>query len=213
MFILRLVFINSLICLCEISILITMSHPGAQIVKGLFFPQWRNLLKRAENYSPPAEVFSILQTQVDKAGNIIWKFHNCRGQVPLYSNLINGSFKEIEREMPRGWILNDRLSEGSGKLIWGKDERGKRCPGLEYDRNGILYLQQNLVVRPGQYYRMGARIRTELEEAIVFLQMAFLDDMGGLICDVAETPKGRPIMETTDWIEDSFEAKAPIEAR
>lgn len=151
--------------------------------------------------------------EVDKAGNIIWKFHNYRRQVPVYSNLINGSFRDIKGKIPQGWILNDRLSEGGGKLIWGRDGKGKECPGLEYERNGVLYLQQNVAVKPNHYYKMGARVRAELKNAIVFLQMAFLDDMGGLICDAARSPKGRLITETTDWIEDSFGAQVPIDAK
>lgn len=153
--------------------------------------------------------------EVDPYGNIVWFFRNYRNLNPIYPRIKNGSLKERGRNnLPLYWTFNNRFADGGGKVIW--DESGsKPCPGLEYDRPGALYLQQFVAVKPGRIYKMAGKIKTRdmTEDSIAYLQMAFVDEYGGLIQDTAEAPKGELFVGTNDWVEDSFEARAPEEAR
>ena len=78
---------------------------------------------------------------------------------------------------------------------------------------GALCLQQTVAVEPGRRYTMAGRLRSEDLRGLACLQMAFVDDAGGLVQDVVACPKGQPFMGTTDWTNDQFEAVAPANAR
>lgn len=150
--------------------------------------------------------------EVDPHGNIIWLFRNYRNVNPINPGIRNGSFKvRTESDLPEGWILFNRFSEGGGKIIWDEEAKPRPCPGLEFDRAGAVSLQQIVAVMPGAVYKMGGKIKTEdiKEGGFAYLQMAFIDCMGGLIEDAARAPKGKFITGTMDWTEDSFEAIAP----
>lgn len=149
--------------------------------------------------------------EVDPTGKIVWSFHNWRCRIPVYPRLINSSFREIDGDMPVGWVLARRLSEGGGRLIWHRD--GSRAyPGLEYDRGGALCLQQTVAVAPGRRYRFWGRIRTEGVEGMACFQLAFLDEMRGLLEDVTQIPKGELLAGTNPWTTDAIEVVAPPKA-
>ncbi|MCW4020381.1 MAG: hypothetical protein NWF14_04040, partial [Candidatus Bathyarchaeota archaeon] len=103
------------------------------------------------------------------------------------------------------------LSEGGGKLVWTKNEKDENVPGLEFDRNGALCLQQTVKVEPGVVYHVFSRVRTEDVKfpSIAFVMVAFLDQMGGAIHDIIESPKGNFFTGTSSWTADRFETKAP----
>ena len=151
--------------------------------------------------------------EVDQRGKIVWSFRNYRPIRPVNERLKNTSFKKIDANgSPESWVLCTRLSEGGGKLIWSKDERGREIPGLEYDRAGALCLQQTIAALPGMRYQIAARVRTVDVENAAYVQVAFLDEMGGLTQDVSLTPSGTAFSGTCDWTLDSFEAEAPPNA-
>ncbi len=104
-------------------------------------------------------------------------------------------------------MLLDGLSEGGGSVIWDEKAQPHPCPGLEFDRPGILCLQQVVAVKPGRRYRMGGRLKTTDmgEESFAYLQLVFLDQYGGLVEDAAKAPKGRLFTGNNDWVEDSLE--------
>ncbi len=150
--------------------------------------------------------------EVDRFGAIRWMFRNHRPALVTQPRLTNGFFKRREDNGdPEGWVLLTRTSEGGGTIIWGEDEEGKPCVGIEYDRRGALCLLQLVAVKPRQTYRLGAVIKAEeVEEgALACLQFAFRDRYGGLFEDILDSPKGRLLEGSTDWIEDTVEAVAP----
>lgn len=153
--------------------------------------------------------------EVDHYGNIIWSFCNYRNPNKIHDKISNGSFKKRQDNgLPDDWILYTRFSEGGGKLYWDEKVQPRPCPVLEFDRPGILCLQQVVGVQPGSHYRMAGRLKTENmgEDSFAYLQLAFLDQYGGLVEDAAKAPKGRLFTEENDWTEDSLEAIAPEEA-
>lgn len=149
--------------------------------------------------------------EVDPFGNIVWAFRNYVNSNIIHPKLTNGSFRNLtENGSPSDWILFSRFSEGGGKLIW-DDTQPRPCPGLEFDREGALCLQQVVSAKPGMSYKMAGRIRTQdmQEGAFAYLQLAFLDKYGGLIEDASRAPKGNLFDEDMDWTEDIVEAVAP----
>lgn len=153
--------------------------------------------------------------EVDPYGNIIWMFTNYCNTNIIHRKISNGSFKERgEDGLPKDWILYSRFSEGGGRVIWDETAKPRPCPGLEYDRSGVLCLQQVIAVKPGRLYRMAGRLKTQemAEGSFAYLQMAFLDAYGGLVQDAAKAPKGNLFTGDNDWTEDSLEAIAPEEA-
>ncbi|MFX1554264.1 MAG: hypothetical protein ACFFBV_10105 [Promethearchaeota archaeon] len=152
--------------------------------------------------------------EVDRAGNIVWLFRNYRRPTPIYARLMNGFFKEIGADgIPNHWVLAMRLSEGGGKLIWDQNNRPRPCPGLEFDRPGALFLQQDTAVEPGGRYRIGAEIKTVDVKDTACLHMDFFDAHGGSLYHViTEMPSGTLFSGTTDWTHDMFEALAPSRA-
>ncbi len=152
--------------------------------------------------------------EIDRLGNIVWLFRNYRRPAPIYARLTNGFFKEVgEDGMPRHWTLATRLSEGGGRVIWDTSHRPFPCPGLEYDRPGGLFLQQNIAVRVGETYRIGAEIKTVEVKGTACLHIDFYDAFGGsLYRDITEMPSGEYFSGTNDWTHDLFEVKVPRHA-
>ena len=152
--------------------------------------------------------------EVDPSGMIVWQFRNYKPPYTVFPRLKNGSFKKVdETGFPEGWLLNSRLSEGGGRLIWDENAPRRPCPGLEYDRRGALYLQQVIAVKPGRRYQMAGKIRTQLDgDSMAYFQIGFLDMFGGYTGDTATLPKGNIFTAENDWTEDAFEAIAPDNA-
>jgi hypothetical protein len=152
--------------------------------------------------------------EVDRFGNVVWIFNNYVNPNKIHMKLTNGFFKTRKKDgCPENWILFNRFSEGGGKIIW--DETEKRpCPGLEYDRPGVLSLQQVVAVRAGQRLSLAGKLKNENmeDESFSYLQLAFLDCLGGLVEDASKAPKGNLFTGDINWTEDSFEAVAPDNA-
>ncbi|PIX26095.1 MAG: hypothetical protein COZ69_01490 [Deltaproteobacteria bacterium CG_4_8_14_3_um_filter_45_9] len=149
--------------------------------------------------------------EIDRTGNIVWLFRNYRRPAPVYARLTNGFFKELEENgIPKYWVLATRLSEGGGRLIWDEDNKPYPCPGLEYDRPGALFLQQNIAAKVGETYRLGAEIKTIDVKGAACLHIDFYDDFGGsLYRDITEMPSGEYFTGTNDWTHEIFEVKVP----
>ena len=151
--------------------------------------------------------------EVDGDGQVVWRFRNYERSGPLLDRLQNGSFKHTDGDgLPSDWILATRLSEGGGRLIWGEDPRGKRIPGMEYDRPGALYFQQAVRVQPGAYYTLAGRIGTENLDGVACLQVAFIDEYDALLCDASLSPRGEGFSGTTPLTDDMFEMEVPERA-
>jgi len=149
--------------------------------------------------------------EVNSAGETVWAFRNFRREYPIYPKLTNGFFTRIDEtaNRPESWHLCIRFSEGGGEFLWGENERGKRVPGMRYDRNGGLYFQQVIEVSPGEIRNVGGAIRTDGLDGMACFQVAFLDSYGGLLCDAAKSPKGETFSGDTPWTQDSFEVTVP----
>lgn len=152
--------------------------------------------------------------EVDRTGNIVWLFRNYRRPAPVYGRLTNGFFKEREENgLPKYWVFATRLSEGGGRFIWDTNNKPSPCPGLEYDRPGALFLQQNIAVKPGETYRVGAEVKTIDLKGTACLHIDFYDHLGGsLYRDITEMLSGEYFTGTNDWTHDLFEIKAPPKA-
>ncbi|MGQ9509703.1 MAG: hypothetical protein ACUVTN_09935 [Thermodesulfobacteriota bacterium] len=152
--------------------------------------------------------------EVDRTGNVVWLFRNYRRPSPIYARLTNGYFKEVgEDGIPKHWVLATRLSEGGGKLIWDYENKPYPCPGLDYDRPGGLFLQQNIAVKAGETYRVGGEIKTIEVQGVACLHIDFYDALGGsLYRDITEMPSGEYFTGTNDWSHDIFEVKVPRQA-
>lgn len=153
--------------------------------------------------------------EIDKNKNIVWVYRNYRTLHNINPRLKNGSFKEITNQnTPAYWELFTRFAEGGGNLVWDKDAKPRPYPGIEMDRDGALCLYQVISIKPNTIYKMAGNIKTKdmSEKSIAYFQIAFLDNMGGLIQDAADAPKGNMFQGENDWTQDSFEAKAPENA-
>lgn len=150
--------------------------------------------------------------EVNPLGEVVWRFNNYRRIRPVYDELINPAFTELERDVsPTGWLVATRLSEGGGELAWTQAD-GQRCAGLAFDREGALCLQQTVKVTPGVQYTLKGMIRSEDAEGVAFMQLAWLDAAGGFTGDVITCPKGRMLKGTTDWQRDRVDGVAPANA-
>jgi len=151
--------------------------------------------------------------EVDRAGNYIWIYRNFH-LIGVEPKLKNGFFKNRdEADVPLHWQLVKLISEGGGKLIWDEENRPYPCPGLEFDRNGFLFLQQMIAVKPGVRYKLAGRIKTEKAKGSCSIQLCFLDKYGGQVYDMEDIPKGDFYLGDNDWTLDKIEAIAPDNAR
>ena len=151
--------------------------------------------------------------EVDEGGSIVWQFRNYIYPNPILPRLRNGMFTKVdEGGWPENWILVRRFSEGGGELIWDEESARRPLPGLEFDREGAVCLQQTVRVTPGTVYHMAAKVRTEDVEVAACLQMAFVNAMGAAVEDAPDIARGETFTGTMDWTADQFEATAPAEA-
>ena len=152
--------------------------------------------------------------EVDPAGATVWEFRNYVYPNPIHPQLRNGDFQEREEwGWPRDWILVTRLSEGGGEVIWDEDARPGPAPGMAYDRDGALLLQQTVQAVPGTTYHLTGQIRTaDLDDGFAFLQLAFVDALGAALHDAPDIPRGRALMKTSPWVQDHVQATAPDRA-
>ena len=156
--------------------------------------------------------------EVDRYGHIVWEFRNKRLDIPVYSKLHNGFFKEFHTDgVPVGWTLYNRFSEGTGCIVRYSDT-GDSCPcGLQFDsagQRGVLCLIQIVGARPGRRLQFGGQIRAEGigDGSFCSFQLVFRDAYGGITQDAADAPKGTLVTGTSDWVHDTVEAIAPDEA-
>ncbi|MFW5980968.1 MAG: PQQ-binding-like beta-propeller repeat protein [bacterium] len=150
--------------------------------------------------------------EVDEYGNVIWNFRNLRNPNNIFTGIKNGSLKKKDnKNWPKNWILYSRFAEGGGSLDWEKNEKGREYPVLQNDSLGVLCLQQLIAVVPGRTYSMAGKLKAEdmAEDSFTYLQMAFLDEKGGLVEDAAEAPKGIIFEGDMNWTEDTLQARAP----
>jgi len=148
--------------------------------------------------------------EVNPAGETVWSFRNFTRPYPAVEKLVNTRFEEWgEDGLPAGWHLCERLAEGGGEFITKETAAGKKVPGLAYDREGGLWLQQTRRVVPGENYRVSGLISTEGLEGIACLQLAFADEHGGMFCDGAEGPKSALFNGDTPPSREIFAARAP----
>ncbi len=152
--------------------------------------------------------------EVDLAGNIVWLFRNYRRPTPIYTRLTNGFFKEVGADRyPLHWVLARRLSEGGGKVIWDNENKPYPCPGLEFDRPGALFLQQDIAVKPGSTYRIGGDIKTIDVKGEACLMVDFFDSYGAsLYRDISLMPSGEFFTGTNGWTHDIFDVRVPPRA-
>ena len=155
--------------------------------------------------------------EVDAFGQIVWEFRNNRLVLPAHPKLQNGFFKEFEEELPAGWAIYNRFSEGPGRILRQTDDKGIVACGIQFDRSGrrgVLCLTQVVAASPGRTLRFGGEIRAEgiADGCFCAFQLVFRDQYGGITQDAASAAKGELITGTSDWINDSVEALAPDEA-
>lgn len=148
--------------------------------------------------------------EVNPTGQIVWNFRNNTFPYQIVEKLVNCKFEQIdENGTPLGWNVCTRLSEGRGELVWTENAVGKRCPGLAYDREGGLWLQQTRTVVPGKTYRVSGLLKTESLDGFACVQVAFRDEFGGMMCDGADNPKSDPFNGDSPWAREIFSAPAP----
>ena len=148
--------------------------------------------------------------EVDPEGKEVWSFRNYKRLTPINPKILNAKFEEVDEDgAPKGWTLVRRLAEGGGELVWAENAAGKRCPGLAYDREGGLYLQQTREVVPGKNYRVSALVSTEKLEGFACAQISFIDDKGAVFVDASETPRSSLFEGDTPWSREIFAAQAP----
>jgi len=151
--------------------------------------------------------------EVTPTGEVVWRFRNYSRPYPIYEAVQNPHFEKADASgAPAQWVLGRRFSEGGGELVWTENAKGKKCPGLAYDREGALTLQQTVRVEPGARLRLEALIKTDALDGIAFVQAAFIDEMNGLLCDVTKAPRSRPFMDSTDWTPAVVAAPVPERA-
>jgi uncharacterized protein (UPF0248 family) len=151
--------------------------------------------------------------EVNPDGEVVWEFRNFTRPTPINGKILNGKFEETAGDgMPLHWVVCKRLSEGGGEFVTTENASGKTCPGLSYDREGGLVFQQTRVAEPGQTYRVSGLIKTEELDGFACLQIAFLDEKGGMFCDGADTPRSSLYDGTNPWTREIFSARAPERA-
>lgn len=162
--------------------------------------------------------------EVDSVGNIVWCFRNFYRTLPIFNQLRNSDF-EIEAlpkaEIPADWIKCVAQSEGGGKLIWDSNIyfKGKHSIAIENDRHTAIWWQQTVQVIAGKKYQFLGHIKTYNLDGFAQIQLAFLDNLGGLIhflvpsiCNFEYLPAGPLHKGTTSWVLDKIQAKAPAKA-
>jgi hypothetical protein len=150
--------------------------------------------------------------ELDRWGNYRWVYRNFR-LLDVKPKLMNGFFKERDGfEVPLHWHLAKLISEGGGQFVWDTSDTSRPCPGLRYDRDGFLFLQQMIAVKPGVRYKLAGKIKTKGVKGSCSIQLCFLDKYGGQIFDMADVPKGDLYQGDNDWTLDNIEAIAPDKA-
>jgi hypothetical protein len=148
--------------------------------------------------------------EVNPAGEVVWCFRNFTRPYPAVEKLVNTKFEEWGDDgLPVGWYVCRRLAEGGGEFITKETAAGKKIPGLSYDREGGIWLQQTRNVTPGKNYRVSGLISTEGVEGVACIQVAFADEKGGMMCDGAENPKSSLFTGDTVPSREIFAATAP----
>jgi Mal s 1 allergenic protein-like len=148
--------------------------------------------------------------EVDPDGRQVWFFRNFERPYPVVEKILNSRFEDWDDDgSPSDWYLCRRLAEGGGQLINAQTAAGKKIPGLQYDRDGGIWLQQTRKVVPGKSYRVSGLISTEEVEGVACLQVAFADQKGGMLCDGAENPKSELLSGSTAVSRQLFTALAP----
>jgi PQQ-like domain len=148
--------------------------------------------------------------EVNPAGEIVWCFRNFERPYPAVEKLVNTKFEEWSDDgRPVGWYLCERLAEGGGEFLTKTTAAGKKVPGLSYDRDGGIWLQQTRNVTPGKTYRVSGLLTTEGVEGLACLQVAFADSNGGMMHDGAENPKSALFTGDTPPSREIFQATAP----
>lgn len=151
--------------------------------------------------------------EVNPVGEVVWRFRNFRRETPIYDRLQNTSFKNVRADgSPVAWFLATRFAEGGGKFTWAEGRAGKKVAGLQYDRAGALCLQQTVRVTPGQVYTMGGSVSTNALAGFACIQVAYLDNEDGLLCEVTKSDKGQSFSGDSDWTPDIFETTVPDRA-
>ena len=148
--------------------------------------------------------------EIDAFGNIVWQFRNKRDSKLVLPRLANGFFKSLSKDnFPNNWYLYTRFAEGGGKYLF--DEN---CPGLEFDRQGILCLVQYIAVKPGNHLDFFGRIKTNdiVKGSFACFQAFFLDCFGGPICNTIEAPKTTMLSGTNDWRDETMTFEVPDRA-
>jgi len=147
--------------------------------------------------------------ELDRSGNYRWLHRNYQ-IFDVEPKLKNGFFKQRDESgAPLYWRLVNLISEGGGDLIWDEENKPYPCPGLAYDRQGFLYLQQLIAVHPGKRYKFAGKIKTEGAQGSCSFQLCFMDKYAGQVQDMEDVPKGDFYMGDNDWTMDTFEAVAP----
>ncbi len=151
--------------------------------------------------------------EVNRLGKVVWEFRNFKKDVPVFDKLTNGFFMKVgDDNLPLAWNIQRRFSEGGGSFLWTENAYGKKVPTLEYDRHGALCLQQTVKVVCGDKYDIGCALMSENLDGFACLQVAFKDEMDGLLCDAALSAKGASVSGDSDWIQDSFQVTVPDRA-
>ncbi|MFO7900056.1 MAG: PQQ-binding-like beta-propeller repeat protein [Planctomycetota bacterium] len=150
--------------------------------------------------------------EVDPDGEIVWQFRNYTRPTPINEKILNATFEEWDDGTPSHWHVCRRLSEGGGEFVTTTNAAGKKCPGLRYDRDGGLWLQQTRAVEPGKTYRVSGLVSTEGLDGFACLQIAFVDEKGGMFGDAADNPRSDLFSGDTPWSREIFSATAPDRA-
>jgi hypothetical protein len=191
--------------------------PAGQIVWQFQVDHWANFYE-AQRLAGGNTLIADQQhhqvLEVNPLGEVVWRFHNYPGRpYPVREKLANCRFEQVDDDgRPAGWVLCTRLGEGGGRLAWTQNAAAKRCPGIEYDRRGGVWLQQTRTVTGGKTYRVSGLLSTEDLDGFACVQIAFCDAQGAMFCDAADNPRSDLFSGTTPWSREIFAATAPPKA-
>lgn len=156
--------------------------------------------------------------EVDRFGNVVWMWRNFTYHDEVTEDISNPGFEEIRSgensPCPEDWLPCILNGEGGGEFYL-DDEisfEGDNSVRLEYDREGIIWLQQTVGVREGTRYLLEGAIKGEDIEGVAQMQMAFKDKEGIFIHDLRDLSGGSPFSGTFDWRKDETEFEAPENA-
>jgi sugar lactone lactonase YvrE len=151
--------------------------------------------------------------EVSQAGDVVWEFRNFQREQTVLEKLSNGFFKKRGPDgMPLDWSLATRFSEGGGRFVEGKNDYGNDVPGMEYDRAGGLYFHQLVRCEPGAKFTFAGSLATRDLDGFACLQVAFIDDLDGLLCDASLAPKGTALSGDSGWMSDELAVTVPERA-